>query len=114
MNKKPEFRSIPTGNPLANALMLVVGALAVGAAIVLGFLAFIVLVGIVVVLAGVVGIRLWWFNRSLRKNRLRKNGMHKNSTTQNVGNQANSGDSTKVIEGEYRVVSTGKQRDSGD
>lgn len=104
MNRKSEFRSIPTGNPLANALMLVVGALAVGAAIVLGFLAFIILAGIVLVLAGVVGIRLWWFNRKLRKN----------STTENVGNQARPGGSPKVIEGEYRVVSTSKERESDD
>ncbi len=104
MNRKSEFRGIRAGNPLANALMLVVGALAVGAAIVLGFLAFIVLAGIVVVLAGIVGIRLWWFNRKLRKN----------YTTQNADDKQSAGHSTKVIEGEYRVVSTGKERESDD
>ena len=92
------------GNPLANALMLVVGALAVGAAIVLGFLAFIVLAGIVVILASIVGIRLWWFNRRLRKN----------PATQNEGGPERAGNTTKVIEGEYRVLSTGKKRDPDD
>lgn len=84
--------------------MLVVGALAVGAAIVLGFLAFIVLAGIVAVLAGILGMRLWWFNRKLRKN----------STTQNVGSRASARDLSKVIEGEYRVVSTKKEREPRD
>ncbi len=104
LNRKPEFRGVRTGNPLANALMLVVGALAVGAAIVLGFLAFIVLAGIVVVLASIVGIRLWWFNRKLRKN----------SPTKNAGGPDRAGSTTRVIEGEYRVVSTAKKRESDD
>lgn len=78
--------------------MLVVGALAVGAAIVVGFFAFIVLSGIVLMLAAIVGIRLWWFKRKLR----RQSGTDRQAT------------SDRVIEGEYTVVSTRTKRKPRD
>ena len=62
-----------------------VGALAIGVSVVLGFFAFIVLGSIVAVLAAVVGLRLWWLNRKLR-------------------GQRPPDSSSGVIEGEYRVV----------
>lgn len=86
---------MPAGNPLANAIMLVVAALAVGAAIVLGLFAFIVLSGIVLVLAAIAGLRLWWFGRQLRK--------QASTDPSPGGRQEPSG---RVIEGEYTVIST--------
>ena len=80
-------RGFPAGNPIANIFVIVVGALAIGVSVVLGFFAFIVLGSIVAVLAAVVGLRLWWLNRKLRGQRP-------------AGNPGESG----VIEGEYRVV----------
>ena len=78
-------RGFPAGNPIANIFVIVVGALAIGVSVVLGFFAFIVLGSVVAVLAAVVGLRLWWLNRKLRGRR--------------------PPDSTSgVIEGEYRVV----------
>ena len=48
--KYTEFnRGIPAGNPIANALVVIAGALAIGASIVLGFFAFVVLGSIVLV-----------------------------------------------------------------
>jgi len=80
-------RGFPAGNPIANIFVIVVGALAIGVSVVLGFFAFIVLGSIVAVLAAVVGLRLWWLNRKLRGRRP-------------PDNAATDG----VIEGEYHVV----------
>ena len=60
-------RGLPVGNPIANALLAIVGVLAVAASVVLGLVAFFVLGAIVVVLAAIIGIRLWWFNRGLAR-----------------------------------------------
>lgn len=103
LKRNIRFGTLPAGNPLANALMLVVGALAVGAAIVLGFLAFIVLAGIVLVLVAIVGIRLWWLTRKLRR--------EAREPSVSGDGQASS---RRVIEGEYRVVATRTRRDSRD
>jgi membrane protein implicated in regulation of membrane protease activity len=105
LKRNIRFGNVSGGNPLANALMLVVGALAVGAAIVLGFFAFIVLSGIVLVLAAIVGIRLWWFSRKLKRE-ARRPSAGPSATDEE---QASSG---RVIEGEYTVVSTRTRSDS--
>ena len=84
-------RGIPVGNPIANALVVVVGALVIGASIVLGFFAFLVLASIVLVLGAIVSLRVWWFNRKLRRE---------------MENQPPRSGSARlhVIEGEYHVV----------
>jgi hypothetical protein len=84
-------RGIPAGNPIANALVVIVGALAIGASIVLGFFAFVVLGSILLVLGAIIGLRVWWFNRKLRRN------LQDNAT-------AESHVRVDVIEGEYTVV----------
>ena len=80
-------RGFPAGNPIANVFVIVVGVLAIAVSVVLGFVAFVVLGSIVAVLAAVVGLRMWWFNRKLRKQ----------------GRRAPAGE-TGVIEGEFRVI----------
>ena len=84
-------REFPVGNPIANALVVVVGALVIGASIVLGFFAFLVLAGIVLVLGAIVSLRVWWFNRKLRRE---------------MDEQPSQPGSARlhVIEGEYHVV----------
>ncbi|MGB5164143.1 MAG: hypothetical protein WBN61_02710 [Woeseiaceae bacterium] len=82
-------REFSSGNPIANALVIVIGALAIGASIVLGFFAFIVLASIVLIMASVIGIRVWWFNRKLQK-----------ATKKSAGQPQAGG----VIEGEYHVI----------
>ena len=91
MKETPYNRGFPAGNPIANALVIIVGALAIGASLVLGFVAFLVLGTIVLVLAAIVGIRVWWFNRKLQRE-----GRVPGSPEQ----PAPGG----VIEGEYHVV----------
>ncbi len=84
-------RGFSAGNPIANALVVIVGALAIAASIVLGFVAFVILGSIVLVLAAIVGIRVWWFNRQLQR--------------QGPGTKPpDQGPQGGVIEGEYRVV----------
>lgn len=91
MNYSSPKRGFPAGNPIANALVVIVGVLAIGASIVLGFFAFVVLSSIVLVLAAIIGIRLWWFNRKLVKSGA-------------MSDEAGPSAPTGVIEGEFRVV----------
>ena len=80
------------GNPIANLIVVLVGALVIGATIILGVFAFVALGGIVLVLAGVLGIRLWWLGR-------------KRARLDESDHQPSKSHGTNVIEGEYRVVS---------
>lgn len=75
--------------------MVVVGVLAVGATIVLGIVAFLVVASIIVVLAGIVGIRVWWHRRKMQ-------GAFAAGSKRKPGDTSE----TRVIEGEYRPVST--------
>ena len=87
-------RGFAAGNPIANALVVIVGVLAVAASIVLGFVAFVILGSVVLVLAAIVGIRVWWFNRRLRR---------RGDASRPV-DPVDSGKPGGVIEGEYHVV----------
>lgn len=82
-------RGLPAGNPLANLLVIVAGALVVAASVVLGFLAFVVLASIILVIAAIVGVRVWWLSRKLKKQAPQEQ-------TEAQGHD--------VIEGEYHVV----------
>lgn len=79
--------------------VIIVGALAIGVSIVLGFVAFVVLGSIVAVLAAVVGLRLWWFNRKLRGR----------AGTGQAGERSAPGG---VIEGEFQVIEDESDRPS--
>jgi hypothetical protein len=56
------------GNPLANALVVVVGAIVITVSLVLGFFAFLALSAVVLIAAAVIGIRVWWAQRKMPKN----------------------------------------------
>ena len=89
------------GNPLANVLVIIVGALAVGASIVLGVVAFVTLGSLVLIMAAVIGIRLWWMNRKIRK----EFASGERSRPAKPGG-------IDFIEGEFKVVTKNKQNDS--
>jgi membrane protein implicated in regulation of membrane protease activity len=89
---------MPAGNPIANIFVVLVGALVIAASLVVGFVAFVILGSIVAVLAAVVGLRIWWFNRKLR----RGSAAQDKASTQ-------SGDS--VIEGEFHVIEVRRDTD---
>lgn len=90
-------RGFPAGNPIANVFVIIIGALAIGVSVVLGFVAFVVLGSVVAVLASVIGLRVWWFNRKLRRQAGRSPG---------DGPPAPGG----VIEGEFRVIEDDHER----
>lgn len=83
--------SYPSTNPIANILVMIAGALVIGASIVLGLFAFIAFSGIVLLTAAVVGVRVWWLNRKM------------------PGARRKPPSAEDVIEGEYRVL--GKDHD---
>ena len=60
-------RGFPAGNPIANIFVIIVGALVIGASIVLGFFAFMIIGSIVLIMASIIGLRVWWFKRKFRK-----------------------------------------------
>ena len=93
MRNSSANRGFPAGNPIANALIIVVGTLAIAASVVLGFVAFVVLGTAMLVLAAVVGVRLWWFNRKLRK-----------QAASGGSGRGPGGSRYRAIEGEYHVV----------
>jgi len=89
-------RGFPAGNPIANIFVIIVGALAIGALIVLGFFAFVIVGSIVLIMASIIGLRVWWFKRKMggqippvRKSRSASTG--------------------GVIEGEYQVVADDRE-----
>jgi len=93
---------MPTGNPLANALVIIVGVLAIAISFVIGVFALFALLAAVMILAAIIGIRVWWFNRKARKHMA-------------TGDSASASTATRseqsVIEGEYRVVRRRKDSD---
>ena len=84
-------RGFPAGNPIANIFVIIVGALAIGASIVLGFFAFVIVGSIVLIMASVIGLRVWWFKRKMRGQ-------------MPPGRESGRASTGGVIEGEYQVV----------
>jgi len=84
-------RGFPAGNPIANIFVIIVGALAISASIVLGFFAFVIIGSIVLIMASIIGLRVWWFKRQMRGR-------------MPPGSESTSAPAGGVIEGEYRVV----------
>jgi len=96
-------RQFPAGNPLANVLVVIVGAIVIAVSFVLGVVAFVALASALVVMAAIIGVRLWWLNRRL-------GGGRSGNVKQNSANATGKA----VIEGEYRVEGTDTDRDQAD
>ena len=86
-------RGLPAGNPLANALVIVVGALVIAASLVLGLFVFVILGSAFLVLAAIFGIRLWWFRRRMTR-----------SVPDSAEDQPARSGGRQTIEGEYHVI----------
>jgi hypothetical protein len=86
-------RGFPAGNPLANVLVIVVGAIVIAASLVLGFFVFVILGSAILMLAAIFGVRLWWMRHRIAKTagRAMPDGQPRAATRE-------------TIEGEYRVV----------
>ncbi|MFQ6005873.1 MAG: hypothetical protein ACE5OQ_10250 [Woeseia sp.] len=92
-------RRLPAGGPIANIIVVVVGALIIGATIILGVFAFIALAAIILISAAVLGIRVWWLDRKKQRS-----GEARHSDS---GGNA-------IIEGEYRVVAESRDKPRQD
>ena len=82
---------LPGSNPLANVLVIIVGAIVISISLVLGFFAFLALSAVVLVAAAVIGVRSWWLARK--------------SPAAPAGQSKGSGE---FIEGEFHVVKQDK------
>jgi hypothetical protein len=60
-------RGLSAGNPIASALVIIVGSLAIAASIVIGFFAFVILGSLLLVVAAGISIRLWWLRRKMAR-----------------------------------------------
>ncbi len=89
-------RGFPAGNPIANIFVIIVGALAIGASVVLGFFAFVIIGSVVLIMASIIGLRVWWFKRQLR-GQMPPSGETSSTTTGGV------------IEGEYQIVADDRE-----
>ena len=94
-------RGFPAGNPIANIFVVIVGALAIGASIVLGFFAFVILGSIVLIMAALIGIRVWWFKRKM--------GGQVPPGGNSSGDPGRAERAGGVIEGEYQVVADDRE-----
>ena len=79
-------------------MVIVLGVLAITASLVLGFFAFVVLATVFIMLAAVVGLRLWWLNWRF--------GRQKSGTAERSGAEG-----AELIEGEYRILNS-EQRET--
>ena len=80
-------------------LVVLVGALAIGAFLVIGLVAFLLLAAAVLVFTAAFGLRAWWLNRRAAGGRARGRG---NSSA------------TTVIEGEFEELSAARRADTRD
>ncbi len=103
MTQQLKQRQFPAGSPLANALVVVVGVLVIAVSFVLGLVALVALVATAIVLAAIIGVRVWWLKRKL--------GAGQNDTVNNNGESATG---TEIIEGEFRVVGSDRDRDPAE
>ena len=92
MLKNTSFQSgLPAGNPIANIFVVIVGTLVIGASIVLGFFAFVVVGSLILIMAAVIGLRVWWFKRKMQRQ-------------VGPGRSKGGGQAAGVIEGEFSVI----------
>lgn len=96
MHQQFNNRSFPAGNPIANALVVIAGIVVIGLSLVVGFVMFVALGSLLLVLGAIIGIRVWWLNRRLQKQAGRSGGAPQRY------------ESIEVIEGEFRDVSGAK------
>jgi hypothetical protein len=97
-------RQLPYNSPFANALVVVVGIIAIAVSFVIGIVAFVALAAAVLVLAAIIGIRIWWLGVKAGKQGGQRPAAKDPLTAQNRART--------VIEGEYHIVAGKKDDDS--
>ncbi len=100
MNQQFRNKQSPTGNPLANLLVVVVGIIVISVSLALGFVVFVGIAGFMLVMAAIVTVRIWWAKRRF--------GAQKTSEPEQA---SKSSASNRVIEGEFTDVSPSEEKD---
>jgi predicted lipid-binding transport protein (Tim44 family) len=94
LNQQFRNRQLPTRNPLANLLVVVVGIIVISVSLALGFVVFVGIASFILVMAAIVTIRVWWAKRRFGA---KKRGEAEQTSKPPPANQ--------VIEGEFTEVS---------
>lgn len=93
MNRQFRHRPFPAGNPLANVLVVIVGAAVISLSLALGLIVFVGIAGFVMVMSLVMSARTWWLTRNMGAGR-----------PADAGNRAPPPGQRQIIEGEYHEV----------
>ena len=102
MNQQYRYRPFPASNPLANALVVIVGIVVISLSLALGFFVFLGVAAFVVVMAAVMSVRNWWYRRKGGRPPGPAGGASRSTRSEHV-----------IIEGEYRRVEDAREQDRG-
>lgn len=97
MNQQFRHRQFPASNPLANALVVVVGIIVISLSLALGFVVFVGIAGFMLVMAAIIGVRAWWIKK-------RFGAQNSSEQVRKTSQQ----ETHLVIEGEYHEVGSRK------
>ena len=93
MNQHFRQRPFQPGNPLANILVVIAGIVVISLSLTLGFFIFLGVATFLVITAAIVGVRNWWFRRTLNA----KGAANRRRQTGNP-------ETRQIIEGEFREI----------
>jgi membrane protein implicated in regulation of membrane protease activity len=102
VNQQYRYRPFPASNPLANALVVIVGIVVISLSLALGFFVFLGVTAFVVVMAAAMSVRNWWYGRKGGRPSGRPKGTGRSTRSEHV-----------IIEGEYQRVEDARERDRG-
>lgn len=102
MNQYFRNKQLPAGNPLANAIVVIVGIVVISLSLALGFVVFLAIAGFMLVMAAIVSVRTWWLKRRFGA-----------QTQSEPVPKRDRRETHHVIEGEYREV-TYRESDGDD
>ena len=63
MNRQFRHRQFSASNPLANALVVIVGIIVISLFLALGFVVFLGIAGFMLVMAAIISVRAWWLKK---------------------------------------------------
>jgi hypothetical protein len=93
LNQHFRQRPFQPGNPLANILVVIAGIVVISLSLTLGFFIFLGVATFLLITAAIVGVRNWWFRRTLNT-----------KSAGNRGQQAGKEEAHQIIEGEFREI----------
>jgi hypothetical protein len=100
LNQQFRSRQFPAGNPLANALVIIVGIIVISLSLALGVFVFVGIMGFLFIMGAVMAVRNWWLGRRFGRQAERDSGSP----------GARQPNAPQIIEGEYRKID---ERDEG-